>query len=348
MNFKQKIRKIILPIFLLGVWIVLTGLSMLTYNSSFTVLLYNHTHDYFLSQKSGKLYAKKRIYGEFTAAENNLGIVAVRVHNFNLKNRNEEDTILFRLKDKGAKKWYFTSSNYGGHFHDTDLYPFGFPTIKNSKGKRYYFEIESVKGTEKNAITIVNTEPLITTHYQFSKAEIFQDKRDTFIYFLKKLRYGITNIDFILTSFIYLLSLVFYYIVSSKIGNKSKYLNFFVPVNSRFFPKDKRIRSIIYQFRKISMLDMLIILSLFIDIKFIGNMSSIIPTIIVSLWLSRIVVNKYNSKKTFLIAFFILLFIPYLAYYNQNTAAEKAAVWVYILLLIGILQSLLTTSHHHE
>lgn len=136
-------------------------------NSSFRTLSLNHNFNKL--QVNKKILKKEKIFGEFKAGENGLGIITVR---FNTFNRLNHDLLIFRIREKNSKHWY-----YENRFNTINFYNyFGFPKIENSKNRVYYFEIESTKGSLQNSLAVDGREPNFKSFYQVSKKEFIYRK----------------------------------------------------------------------------------------------------------------------------------------------------------------------------
>jgi hypothetical protein len=120
-----------------------------------------------LSQKTPgvELYKGSKIQGEIKSGFSNLGIVAVK---FNTYNRINNDTLIFKIKQKGMASWYYENVYKTDQFQNDQLFPFGFPLIANSNGKTYSVEITSQNGKKGNAVALSSHGPIMKTTYQYS------------------------------------------------------------------------------------------------------------------------------------------------------------------------------------
>ena len=114
-----------------------------------------------------KLFLGNQINGSFVAQADNLGIISVI---FDSQSRSVIDKIVFRIKQKGDKNWYSQNIYNTDQIQTNIPFPFGFSIIKNSRGKSYAFQIESLSGTLKNFIAVSNSNYFIK--YKFSKLEL--------------------------------------------------------------------------------------------------------------------------------------------------------------------------------
>lgn len=328
------IKVFLVPVILLSLWLVLSAITAMTYKASFTVLPYNHVNDFSLSGKSGTLLAGEKIKGELKIKENNFGIIALRIHNYHIVKPIKEDTLLFRIKEKGQKKWYSENTYSGGQFYELELFPFGFVPIANSKDKTYMFEVVSQKGTRENALTFTKTFPILVTEYQFIRKDLSENKKLLLQFFYKKVAYALSNPDFYLTIFIYFLPFLLYIVWLSPFRQStSLYLTI----------KVKRLMLILNlkQRIKISVIDVFIFLGFLLDILFITQINNLIVVVLSLLWLSRLLFCKYKSEASIFLALLFLILATFLLFLKIDAQAEKAATWTSIILGIGLFQAII-------
>ena len=94
----------LIPILLLVLGFGLAIAGILSSDEAFPVLVKRHSRQELNLFPGKKLLFGQRIQGEFKSMENNLGIVAVR---FDTSQRNDNERINFRLKEKGEGDWYY-------------------------------------------------------------------------------------------------------------------------------------------------------------------------------------------------------------------------------------------------
>lgn len=118
---------------------------------------------------------------EFKANFNNLGEVQFLLDN---RNMTTPDMITFRIREKGSDNWYSENSYDTSTMKAGYYYPFGFPFIKNSKGKTYEIEITSVNGSIGNSLLLENTTNFYQAIYNFPLSYLRQNKEfiPTFVY----------------------------------------------------------------------------------------------------------------------------------------------------------------------
>ncbi|MCD6225794.1 glycosyltransferase family 39 protein [bacterium] len=95
----------------------------------------------------------KPIIQTFTAKSNNLGTIGVKILVKEKKDERESveegsgeirDKVVFRIKEKQAKDWFYENTYEFGQYFQSGFFPFGFPLQENSKGKEYIFELERI------------------------------------------------------------------------------------------------------------------------------------------------------------------------------------------------------------
>jgi len=124
--------------------------------------------------------------GSFIAKENYLGIINVR---FDSK-KNNDDQMIFRIKEKGSSRWYYEQSYHAVQFVKLPLFPIGFPIIKDSQGKTYDIEIYTKKG-KINSVSLDPTYPGIVLKYFIPKAELLRNPIVLFNFILNKIYFNL-------------------------------------------------------------------------------------------------------------------------------------------------------------
>jgi hypothetical protein len=135
---------IFIMLIVLGLGLALTGQQDSNLGS---ILMYQEDGSFFPEP----IIPGKSQKGIFTATENNLAIVRLRIQTYNRINNSH---IIFRLREVGQKDWSVTNTYALDRFSDGLLYPFGFAPIDDSSGKVFEFELLSVDGSMDNAIGI--------------------------------------------------------------------------------------------------------------------------------------------------------------------------------------------------
>lgn len=131
-----------------------------------------------------RLLMGERIRNTFTAAYDNLGTLAFRFDNHQRLN---SDWIWFRLKEIGQPDWYYQEKYNTDQFNPDYYFTFGFPVIRNSSGKNYQFEIESISGTADNSISLHPGFPYFLAKYSYPKSFLLEHRDQIFPFIKNKL-----------------------------------------------------------------------------------------------------------------------------------------------------------------
>lgn len=220
MNFKNRI------IFIVGILLLfIIGFKKINdyqdYNPTVIVETYKYTE-----QKNKELFKGGILTDEFRAKNNNLGIISLL---FTTHNRINDDYLQFSIKEKGQKDWYYTNKYKVDQFQDYQYFPFGFPEIRNSKGKIYQIQIESLDGKENNSIGIIRDGKSFLSKYSFPKAYLLEHKKEIPLFMLGKIRSFFNYIDSNVYLFVLLISLLSIYL--SRVIDINKLTNFFKRFN---------------------------------------------------------------------------------------------------------------------
>lgn len=314
----------VVPFFLILLWIGLT-FSYIGKNSGLTILIYPHQRTDFINWKTGEILKGQKVDARFTARTNNLGIVAVR---FNTYDRINSDKLIFRLKDASAKNWFYINEYLVNQFQPNGLFTFGFPIISNSKNKQYVFELESTKGKHNDAVALSRLEPVFVSKYEFNRHSLMSDKKLFFVFLRMKVINLLSDKDFDYSSFIYLLPFIFYLLIAAA-GLENFLLNQ-EEIRKQNVGGFKRYR--------LALIPLGIIC---IDILFISDISEVAVVILLSVWVLFILYLKMESRANFVVAIVLLALCPFLLMLSKEVIAEKAAMWAYLFLVVGVLQMLL-------
>lgn len=309
MFFKKILIYFLVPILLIFFGILVP--IVLNSHSALTVVVVNYNKEVFTPFKSGEIHEKEIVNGEFFSKENNLGIVAIR---FNTFHRINDDVIIFKIKEKGKSGWYYSGKYKVDQFQPDDFFTFGFPIINDSKGKSYFFEIESTQGKYFNAVAISDIEPNFQAKYQFSRAELFRDKFKIFELIYKKIFYSFTDPSFIFSSFPFFLPLLFY--LAS--------LRYFKIIFKNRFPL------YLYTFSLI----------IFTYLLFPFLFSNVTSLFLILFWIFLVYVNKFDSSVSFLYSVFSLVISLFTYLLKQELIADNFAIWTFFFLVIGTVQSI--------
>jgi hypothetical protein len=129
-------------------------------NSSEAILMHNHP----------------QIVMQINSRENNLGVITMNLsHERNTFGSDSLTQLLFRIKEKGSSVWYSTSGYDLFRIKDGTHYPFGFPTITNSKNKTYIVELYLSNPATSDHLILNVANGSIRTVYPVNKLQLVEN-----------------------------------------------------------------------------------------------------------------------------------------------------------------------------
>lgn len=252
------------------------------------------------------LYKGDKVVGKFTAPDNNLGIVLVRFWNFE---NISKDKLIFRIKEVGAKNWYYTGTYKVDQFQPNEYFTFGFPIIENSKAKSYQFELESTAGKKGDAIAISKQHPYFATRYKFFLTKNKTHPLHILGFSWKKIVDLLTDTRSALLSVIYLFPFVcftFVFLIRSNAGVKVFYFALLVYMLS---------------------------LSWFEQFTFLPGLAIVT---VCMYWIFGLVRYKFDSSVNFAFAVFFLVITTIVASFSSiSYATQNFGIFFYWMLLFG-------------
>lgn len=189
---KKRISSILL-ILVTFIILLFKNESYKTNDFSLTILSFNHSKKELTKSPPQLIKNGDKISGEFKAKENNLGIL--KTHFIGEFGLNNHDQLVFRLRKKWEKRWYYEKEYTTNFFQPDQYFAFGFPPIPDSKGNTYQFEIEYKKSALGSPLTVGMDEPAFIAKYKIPKSEIL--KNFIFPHIFKKLFYSFDIYTFI-------------------------------------------------------------------------------------------------------------------------------------------------------
>lgn len=129
----------------------------------------------FLNNSSAKISLQNnpQISARFTSTENNLGIISLTLTHINPTHQIENSpTLVFTLSQEGVTKPIATLPYVLDEFRGVD-FPFGFPTITDSKGKTYIASFSLVPPSQNN-YAVLDSET-IKAVYQIDKKTLLKN-----------------------------------------------------------------------------------------------------------------------------------------------------------------------------
>jgi hypothetical protein len=229
-----------------------------------------------------------------------------------------KDTIIFRLKESNSSKILYENKYNAQEFTGILMYPFGFPPIKDSKGKTFSFEIESIQGTPIDSVSASKNKPLTMLSYQYSKEELLDNKALLFPFFVKKFINSVIYTDFIYIVFVYLLPSIFY-ILWEKLAQK--FLNLRLPSIMKFISYPAC---------------MILVATVVLDTLFIESFYTGLLFVIIGLWAFLSLALKIESKSFYILIICFILFGMILYLFKNDASAERATMWALVFFSISI------------
>ena len=347
---RKFIRYAFNPLALLLLWVVLTVLYVITFDTSFSIWSYNHPNADFTKLTFNPLYKGTEIAGQFKAQDNNLGIVSIRFQTFIRPPYSLEDHYLFKLKEIGAKNWYYENTYRSGLVYDVPFFPFGFPQITNSKGKTYEFQIISLNGNSINALEISSRKPILVSKYKYSGHELLQNKKELINFIFIKFYNAFHNPDLIFSSFIYLLPFLFYLAWISFLENTLKPITNRISSMIRKLERNPYFGPVIRLIKKIFIhnLDYFLVFVVSVDIFVIQLTNDVVYLVIAALWIATLKVNKQDSSKSFIVGIVLIVLCPLFLALKSEPTAEKSGAWSFVFLAVGMLQLLFESKKNNK
>jgi len=275
-----------------------------------------------ISTRSGELIKGDIVRGKIKSRYSNLGQITIR---FNNNHHDSDDIVLFKIKEEGNNDWYYQVKIKTDQFQPQALFPFGFPQIKDSIGKTYVFEVESLNGQQGRGISIDSQKPQFTAKSIFAKNELISNKKLSLYFIFHKildLRYYPSIVLFSYYPFVFLLFL--YYYPNNKI-------NFYPSLSSK-------IESI--PLIKNHLFSTLIILMIVFSLIFGGRIEDINIIFIVGTYLLYSKKYKYESRIALFYSVWLLILALILLIFGQQSSANSSAVWAYMFLWITVVQQI--------
>lgn len=324
---------VLLPLFMAIFWIGLTALYIIHLDTSFSVLSYNEPTSSFTKINYNKLLKGQSISGTFIADDNNLGIVAIKFQTFSRPSFESEDKILFQIREKNAKNWYYKNSYEDRFIYDIPFFPFGFPVIHNSRGKTYEFQITSLNGNVNNSVALAQGTQILATKYKYTKEILLHNKETLFHFIITKIKNAFESINVLFSSFLYLLPLLFYVILIPFQRSFLKHYESVVKEKffSYIFPQvTTENRAVLFTF------DSMLLLCAILDMFVLQIDNDVVYILIPLLW---IILHKFyggTSRLSFLIGIGLLFIPPFFLSFNLSVTAEQITIYAFLFLATSL------------
>lgn len=257
------------------------------------------------------LFSGDKILHDIIPNYDNLGIVAIRFQTFG---RINDDTLIFRLREKGNPDWYYTANYKTDQFQDRELFPFGFPIIAKSKGKIFQFEIESKFGSESGHIKVDSLLPVVISKYQYDLHNINLISSRGLKYLTLKLSNLVGNLSLVYPIIFYLLPLLFYIVL--------------------------RLSSILWK-RMGSYLIIFPFVFVAINRPLLLPQPAYWESVFIVSWGIYLLKNKLPPETNLIVALLALCYSIFQLIENNYPLAEKGVYWLFLFLLLACFHNLI-------
>lgn len=261
-----------------------------------------YSHETMAGNNWSEIIKGNVVSGSFNSKFQNLGIVGIRFDNLD---RINNDEIEFRIKESNHETWDYSSIYKTDQFQKDRIFPFGFPTVTNSKDIQYYYEIESMRGATGSAVKISTKQPTVIVRSVFTKKMLLSDVRLMFYFVTNKIINIFGDVEFSHNFIVYSLPL-FIYLVSEYLG-----------------------QSLLFPFTTTLLL-------LLVDVFWMRTFIGFMQISIIYSWMILIKKHKVGAKVSSVFSALILIMVILLAFLEKINQSDKAAFWVYVFLGISI------------
>ncbi len=137
--------------------------------------------------------------------------------------RENQGQVIFRIKEISQKDWYAENRYDFSYFVNDDIYQFGFPEIKNSKGKQFIVEFEIVSQTlmkDQRSLDL-KTAPILTVKYVFPRDTYYKSVGKLSTIVLNRSISVLTEMDYVKVFISSFLIAMFFLIALSRQENET-------------------------------------------------------------------------------------------------------------------------------
>jgi len=319
---KSILKKFIIPLLLLLLWIILTIFQIISNDGALTIVTEKYTKKDFKNDINYEpiLAGESRAF-EFKSRYDNLGSIAI---NFDTTGGGREDYMKIKVTELSTGKVIKEETTFAGAYQGLNFYPYGFELQPNSSGVKYNVEILSTSGSETKYNAIKKGGQIFAVSYQFNKQKILHDKIYLIEFIKTKSINSLQNNYLSFTTTIFALPLIFYlfWLFAEKHTKKKNLFN--NPIIA------------------------LLGISIVIDIFFVDVGFDLVFFIIPILWGGVLFYLKKESKESYKVALALLILCPILQLLGQDTMVEKAAAWAFLALTVGVIINLYELKKHPE
>lgn len=176
----------------------------------------------FKNNTNHKIVAGDKISEEFTAKNNQLGIIAIK---FNTDNPVENEYLLFKIKETSSDQWHYVSKYRVDQFKLSQYFPFGFPQISDSKNKQYLFELEFLGEDKTKSLEVLMKNSPFLIKYSYPYQYLLQNKNEIASFLLKKVASFFCHIE--LGKYLFIIVSILLINFLSIPSNNQKVIHFF-------------------------------------------------------------------------------------------------------------------------
>ena len=246
--------------------------------------------------------------GTFRSKYTNLGIISLRFYN---ENRDSEDTLVFRLREKDASDWIYTAKYETNQFQPHKHFPFGFPIIPNSDNREYEFQLESLRGATGSGILIdYSNQPIFIAKSSYTKGNLLSNGGNL-LYFIKN---KIVNV----------------------FGDPEIRFNIFL----FFLPLALYLVFIIFEGVSFHYFTLSVLLLVLYDIFWLLKFYDFFYFGVVLYWWLVLRRDNIESQISTILSISLLVVVTVLTVFIQNDFAEKTAIWSYLFFCITAIQQI--------
>lgn len=256
------------------------------------------------------------ISGKFKASNNYLGIISLRFNKENLSGNS-----LFKIKNILDDDWYHTATISAEQYSTLPFYSFGFPVIEKSKNQTYKFEIKLFSGNR--GLSLSKQEPVFASVYAYPKEMLLGNLGLLKDFAQKKISYYSGTKDYWKVFLIYSLPLLLYLL--------------YISIFHRYF-KIKILKKLARPTIVIA------IIAMMIDIFVIRKYADSTTIWLTLLWTAGVIAYRLDPRFSFGLVLVFLTTCPFLLVGNMDWIAEKSAIWTYMMLVVGTVQSIFEIS----
>lgn len=305
----------VIPLILLAFAIILSVSYLMSMNDDFIKVSYHHSVD--------TIHANNRvIFGSFTAREKYLKSITLR-----FQNKDQLYTNLgFKISTLDAILNHEATIS-ATQYNAAMLRTFDIPVVEYSKNRTFFFKIDLGNNNQGYLPLIMSKKsPILISVYHYPKSVLFENKVLLFEIILKKLIHPLYDdlssrvlIFYCLPIMMYIL----YIFLSPKLISPIK----LIELNNALFSIFKPYLLFIFYF-------------IFVDINFNRKYFAESMILYIFLWIEAVITYRYRPRNSLIVSLILLLISPFLLLANMSIIAEKASVWAYVFLTIGVCHSL--------